>query len=141
VLFFYFIEFTDFGGTNLRCLLLKLHYGKVTNSVSDSTFLDHTMECGETLFSTVADFIISFLKANQSFLTPKPDVLPTGFTFSFPVKQTSISSGTLTRWTKGFFFNCQIFFFARQNLEPKGLLDVMSYSFCQSNWRRRTTDG
>lgn len=25
-----------------------------------------------------------------------------GFTFSFPVKQTSIDSGILTKWTKGF---------------------------------------
>lgn len=25
-----------------------------------------------------------------------------GFTFSFPVKQTSISSGILLKWTKGF---------------------------------------
>ncbi len=25
-----------------------------------------------------------------------------GFTFSFPVKQTSISSGVLIKWTKGF---------------------------------------
>lgn len=25
-----------------------------------------------------------------------------GFTFSFPVKQTSISSGTVIKWTKGF---------------------------------------
>lgn len=25
-----------------------------------------------------------------------------GFTFSFPVRQTSISSGTLIKWTKGF---------------------------------------
>lgn len=25
-----------------------------------------------------------------------------GFTFSFPVKQTSISSGTIINWTKGF---------------------------------------
>lgn len=25
-----------------------------------------------------------------------------GFTFSFPVNQTSIDSGTLTKWTKGF---------------------------------------
>jgi hexokinase len=25
-----------------------------------------------------------------------------GFTFSFPVRQTSVSSGSLIRWTKGF---------------------------------------
>lgn len=25
-----------------------------------------------------------------------------GFTFSFPLRQTSISSGTLLKWTKGF---------------------------------------
>jgi hexokinase len=28
-----------------------------------------------------------------------------GFTFSFPVNQTSISSGTLIKWTKGFSIN------------------------------------
>lgn len=26
-----------------------------------------------------------------------------GFTFSFPIKQSSIASGTLMKWTKGFY--------------------------------------
>jgi hexokinase len=83
--------------------LLKLKQSKITDLVSDSTLLDPTVACGKKLFSTVADFIILFLNSNKTFLNPKPEVLPTGFTFSFPVKQLSVGKGTLTRWTKGLF--------------------------------------
>lgn len=38
-------------------------------------------------------------------IIPKRSQLELGFTFSFPVLQTSINSGTLIEWTKG--YNCQ----------------------------------
>jgi hexokinase len=90
----------DFGGTNLRCLLVKFFESKVVDCISRVKLLDNTIESGEVLFSAIADFIIAFLEENNSYLTPNAD-LPTGFTFSFPVRQTSISSGFLVRWTKG----------------------------------------
>jgi hexokinase len=64
--------------------------------------VDVSIESGEILFTSIADFIISFLEENKSFLIPNTE-LCTGFTFSFPVKQTSISSGVLIKWTKGLF--------------------------------------
>ncbi|KAA8549820.1 hypothetical protein F0562_001504 [Nyssa sinensis] len=97
----------DLGGTNFRVLRVQLGGRR-------SAILGHDMErqpipqhlmtgTSEELF----DFIVSSLKqfveakGNDSDLSPgKRREL--GFTFSFPVKQTSISSGILIKWTKGF---------------------------------------
>ena len=51
----------------------------------------------EILFDFVADQVASFIKDRK--ITQK---LPMGFTFSFPVHNTSLTSGTLVRWTKCF---------------------------------------
>ena len=51
----------------------------------------------EVLFDFVADQVASFIKDRK--ITEK---LPMGFTFSFPVDNTSLTSGTLVRWTKCF---------------------------------------
>lgn len=51
----------------------------------------------EVLFDFVADQVASFIEDRK--ITEK---LPMGFTFSFPVHNTSLTSGTLVRWTKCF---------------------------------------
>ena len=51
----------------------------------------------EELFDFVAGALCQFEKEHT--ITEK---LPIGFTFSFPVHQTSLISGTLIRWTKDF---------------------------------------
>ena len=51
----------------------------------------------EILFDFIAKSVADFVKEER--ITTK---LPLGFTFSFPVHQTSLVSGTLIRWTKGF---------------------------------------
>ena len=51
----------------------------------------------DELFDFIADSVAEFSK-NQKITTK----LPLGFTFSFPVLQTSLTSGTLIRWTKDF---------------------------------------
>ena len=51
----------------------------------------------EVLFDFVAEQVASFIKDRK--ITKK---LPMGFTFSFPVLNTSLTSGTLVRWTKCF---------------------------------------
>lgn len=38
-----------------------------------------------------------------------------GFTFSFPVKQISVSSGTLIKWTKGFAIRDMVSYLAKLN--------------------------
>lgn len=51
----------------------------------------------KVLFDFVANQVASFIKDRK--ITKK---LPMGFTFSFPVHNTSLTSGTLVRWTKCF---------------------------------------
>lgn len=51
----------------------------------------------EILFDFIADSVAKFIKDRK--ITKK---LPLGFTFSFPVKQDSLVSGKLIRWTKDF---------------------------------------
>lgn len=53
------------------------------------------------------DFVASSLKdfiekEGNGLEQPSPRRRELGFTFSFPVKQTSVSSGILIKWTKGF---------------------------------------
>ena len=51
----------------------------------------------EILFNFIAQSIADFIKEQN--ITTK---LPLGFTFSFPVKQHSLTSGDLIRWTKDY---------------------------------------
>ena len=51
----------------------------------------------EDLFNFIGQSMADFMKKHN--VTRK---LPLGFTFSFPVEQTSLTSGTLKRWTKDF---------------------------------------
>ena len=56
----------------------------------------------QDLFDFIASSLKEFIdKGNDSevLLGGRRDL---GFTFSFPTKQTSISSGVLIKWTKGF---------------------------------------
>ena len=51
----------------------------------------------EELFDFVAECVASFIKSRNITKT-----LPLGYTFSFPVKNSSLDSGVLVRWTKCF---------------------------------------
>ena len=53
---------------------------------------------GEELFNYIADCLAEFTKEKGI----NHEILPLGFTFSFPCKQTSLDSGELINWTKGF---------------------------------------
>jgi hexokinase len=59
------------------------------------------------IFQVLFDFLASSLqrfieKEGNDFSLSQPLKRELAFTFSFPVKQTSISSGVLIKWTKGF---------------------------------------
>ena len=55
----------------------------------------------QDLFDYIVDKLAEFMK--KYCISPAPDCqLPLGFTFSFPVKQSSLTAGTLKRWTKEF---------------------------------------
>lgn len=97
----------DLGGTNFRVCSVTLN--------GDSTF-DITQEKApipdELMKSTGAEFAKHLIDRVETFLLNEhcetlerednSTVFKMGFTFSFPVNQTSINRGTLIRWTKGF---------------------------------------
>lgn len=97
----------DLGGTNLRVCSVNLR--------GDSTFkLEQSKNrIPEDLLSCEAHELFSYLakKIGQFVATHHPEHceetdeskhLKLGFTFSYPIDQTSLNSGTLIRWTKGF---------------------------------------
>lgn len=97
----------DLGGTNFRVLRVKLG-GK------RSTVIDHDVETqpipqplmtgtGEDLFNFIASSLKQFVDREKNDSEPSSSRRrELGFTFSFPVRQTSVSSGILIKWTKGF---------------------------------------
>lgn len=57
----------------------------------------------QVLFDFIAAALAEFVATEgDDFQLPPGRQRELGFTFSFPVKQLSIASGTLIRWTKGF---------------------------------------
>ena len=60
----------------------------------------------QELFDFIAAELEKFVGTEgEDFHLPDGRQRELGFTFSFPVHQTSISSGTLIKWTKGFSIN------------------------------------
>ena len=96
------------GGTNLRVCLVELH-GDTTyhaihskKSVPPELMVTHD---GEKLFAFLADQVELLLQTHIPDCLNKSanlDILSLGLTFSFPVYQSSIDSGILLGWTKGF---------------------------------------
>ncbi|KAI3892437.1 hypothetical protein MKX03_012655 [Papaver bracteatum] len=97
----------DLGGTNFRVLRVQL--GGREGRVAKQEFTEvsippelMTATSGE-LFDFIAKELARFIATEgEGFFLPPGGQRELGFTFSFPVKQLSISSGTLIRWTKGF---------------------------------------
>lgn len=59
-------------------------------------------EDARELFSFIASHIKTFLEENHPDQLRHSETLNLGFCFAFPVQQTSVNSGVLIRWTKGF---------------------------------------
>uniref|UniRef100_M1ALJ6 Phosphotransferase n=1 Tax=Solanum tuberosum TaxID=4113 RepID=M1ALJ6_SOLTU len=97
----------DLGGTNFRVLRVQLG-GKEERVVA--TEFEQVSIPPELMFATseeLFDFIASALgkfaqKEGGNFELQQGRTREIGFTFSFPVKQTSIRTGILIKWTKGF---------------------------------------
>ncbi|KAA0051244.1 hypothetical protein IC582_003395 [Cucumis melo] len=96
----------DLGGTNFR--VLRVHLGG-----QRSLTLKHDVErqpipqnlmtgTREGLFDFIASSLKEFVEKTDDPDELAPRRKELGFTFSFPVKQTSASSGVLIKWTKGF---------------------------------------
>ncbi|KAI3464842.1 hypothetical protein Pfo_021505 [Paulownia fortunei] len=97
----------DLGGTNFRVLRVQLG-GKDERVVAtefDQVSIPQDLMFGtsEELFDFIASGLAKFAqKEAGKFHLPQGRTRELGFTFSFPVKQTSIDSGILIKWTKGF---------------------------------------
>ncbi|KAF1392977.1 hypothetical protein PFLUV_G00033620 [Perca fluviatilis] len=92
----------DLGGTNFRALLVNFKKGLQQNTRLYHKIYTIPLEImqgsGEELFDHIAQCVSDFL----DYMGMKNAHLPAGFTFSFPCEQTSIDTGTLVSWTKGF---------------------------------------
>lgn len=91
----------DLGGSNFR--VLKLELGKDQNFKMDQQIYacskDLMTGSGTKLFDYIANCLKEFVNSRG---IKSSRFLPLGFTFSFPMSQSSIDSGILVRWTKGF---------------------------------------
>ncbi|KDP36930.1 hypothetical protein JCGZ_08221 [Jatropha curcas] len=97
----------DLGGTNFRVLRVQLG-GKEERVVAtefEQVSIPQELMFGtsEELFDFIASGLANFAqKEGGKFHLPHGREREIGFTFSFPVKQTSVDSGILIKWTKGF---------------------------------------
>ncbi|KAI7739947.1 hypothetical protein M8C21_029349 [Ambrosia artemisiifolia] len=96
----------DLGGTNFRVLRVQLA-GK--SGIESQEFMEVSIPpqlmvgTSKALFDYIATQLAKFVaKESDKFHLPPGRKRELGFTFSFPVMQLSIASGTLMRWTKGF---------------------------------------
>ncbi|MBA0599268.1 hypothetical protein Gorai_005497, partial [Gossypium raimondii] len=97
----------DLGGTNFR--VLRLHLGGKGRGIVSKQFEEVSIP--RSLMTGTSDALFDFIVAELAKFVAQEgmdfELRPgrqreLGFTFSFPVLQSSISSGTLVRWTKGF---------------------------------------
>ncbi|KAL8466021.1 hypothetical protein ACS0TY_035220 [Phlomoides rotata] len=97
----------DLGGTNFHMLRVELggdEAGNIHQGFAKAS-IPPALMCGNSdeLFDYIAEKLASFIaEEDQSFFPPADRQRELGFTFSFPVMQTSINSGNIIRWTKGF---------------------------------------
>lgn len=97
----------DLGGTNFRVMrvLLSGREKRVEKQeVEEVSIPPHLMVgTSNALFDFIASALAKFVATESEDLHPPPGrQRELGFTFSFPVRQLSIASGTLIKWTKGF---------------------------------------
>lgn len=97
----------DLGGTNFRVLRVQLggRDNHVVKQEFDEVSIPPNLMVGtsEGLFDFIAEALKKFVDTEgEDFHLPPDRQRELGFTFSFPVKQTSIASGALIKWTKGF---------------------------------------
>lgn len=98
----------DLGGTNFRVRSVQLggEEERVVATKSEQLSIAQKLMIGtsEELFGFIASKLADFVAKEEPgrFRLEHGRKREIGFTFSFPVNQTSIDSGTLIKWTKGF---------------------------------------
>ncbi|XXG45869.1 hypothetical protein AAC387_Pa02g0836 [Persea americana] len=98
----------DLGGTNFRVMRVLLG-GKeacvIKQECKEVAIPPHLMVgTSDELFDFIAEELAKFVSTeSDDFRASIGRQRELGFTFSFPVRQNSIASGTIIKWTKGFF--------------------------------------
>ncbi|KAL9443654.1 hypothetical protein AB3S75_016928 [Citrus x aurantiifolia] len=97
----------DLGGTNFRVLRVQLggKEGRVVKQEFEEVSIPPHLMTGSSheLFDYIAAALAKFVATEgEGFHVSPGRQRELGFTFSFPVRQTSIASGDLIKWTKGF---------------------------------------
>ncbi|NXC22571.1 HXK3 protein, partial [Corythaeola cristata] len=89
----------DLGGTNFRVLVVRVEQDGIRMASEIYVIPTAVMQgTGEALFDHIIECIMDFqLKQNLM-----KQVLPLGFTFSFPCQQLGLDKAVLLSWTKGF---------------------------------------
>jgi hexokinase len=100
----------DLGGTNIRACSVELKGDGTFDMIQSKTVVPPELQTAKSsteLFGFIADHLQHFLTKYHPEHCERDHkdlskAYRLGFTFSFPVIQTSINSGKLLRWTKGF---------------------------------------
>ncbi|WVZ72645.1 hypothetical protein U9M48_021069 [Paspalum notatum var. saurae] len=96
----------DLGGTNFRVLRVQLGGNEkhVVNRESREVSIPPHLMSGSSseLFGFIATELAEFVADDKCTAISNGKKRELGFTFSFPVKQRSVASGTLVKWTKAF---------------------------------------
>lgn len=89
----------DLGGSHFRVLLVKLQGNDYSLQSNVYDIPEEVMTGpGTELFDYIGECMAKFMKAKGI----QSEILPLGFTFSFPLQQIKLTKGILVRWTKGF---------------------------------------
>ncbi len=88
----------DLGGTNVRATLVELAGDRNIRVLDHKSFrLTSTTGTADDLFGPVAQFVVDILADSGPYSI--------GFIFAFPMDQTGVRGGRLTKWTKEFAFD------------------------------------
>ena len=114
----------DLGGTNFRVICCTINDGVKTEDEQQKYEIPKKLmqrdATANDLFDFIAERVRRFVETATSLKDVGSETLPLGFTFSFPVEQKSISSGTLITWTKGF---------ATSKTEGKDVVELLRAAF------------
>ncbi|KAJ1798635.1 hypothetical protein LPJ59_002374 [Coemansia sp. RSA 2399] len=91
----------DLGGTNLRVCQVTLN-GDTTYGLVQQKFTITPEAKDSRLWDFIAECVGVFLEEHDLHPDKGRRAIPCGYTFSFPIFQTSIASGNLSMWNKGF---------------------------------------